>query len=401
MENPDIDGPFAVSVPTSMIDDSPLPTSVQCSAVDTALGQCAEQASISCNLPLHESTIPPSSTQATENPSLDGMVDSALISAMRDPRERVAVLKLEQSMLEFMRNTELQTINVGGSYNSVVVGLRPSQSIPEYTTIGRATSFQRCCLHRLCDRFKISRESIDMDWISLIKTEQSSVPQGLLIDLVPSQYTLDEQMSTLAVTKPGKMKIIKRSPSDSFGSSGSLMEKSERKKSNKKNLTEKEKAYAEARARIFNDLNEGDEGMITSSEAATVILTPSQVEIPNPTTCHEPPSRQGERPKAVNKGGVSKVTWRNRQQEEADPDFRRQQPGQYYTPGYTYPQPSQYYGQYDQQYFIQQPVYQGEGYNGVPTSASIGGRVRGREKFRGGRGKQTDVTSIDDFPALG
>jgi SUZ domain len=402
-ENPDFGGAVAVATSTTMIDASSGPHQTPKTAEHPAGdGQCAEPVT-SFKLPQHESEIPSPGTYSTLNPSTDGMpVDSALLSAMRDPRERVGVLKLEQSMVEFMRNTELQSISVGGPYNSVVIGLRPTtQSTPDLINMGRTTSFQRCWLHRLCDRFHISRESLDLDWIALNKTEYSSTPKQLLIHLDPSQYSLEEQMSTLTVTKPGKMKIMKRSGSNSFGSSGSLLEKSERKKSSMTNLTEKEKAYAEARARIFNNGN----GAAEYDTATSVpLLTPSQVLLPAQEKLPERPSQQADRFKASSSmGGVSKVTWRNRQQEEADPDFQRQQSVSYYGTGYPYQQqqqqqPPQYYGQYEQQYYVHQQYYQGDGYHGGRTGN--GGRGRGRVSNRGGRGRQPSANIMDEFPTL-
>lgn len=375
---------------------------VETSIDDTVLGQCAEQR-IFCSSPQHEPEIPFAGTQSTAIPTTNGIVDSALLSAMRDPRERRAVLKLEQSMVEFMMNTELQTINVGGPYNSIVVGLRPSQLI-SYANIGRTTSFQRCWLHRLCDRFQVSRETLDVDWIALTKTEHACIPSKLLINLDPSQYALEEQLTSLTlVSKPVKMKIMKRSGSNSFGSSGSILEKSEKSKSYKKNLPgkEKEKAYAEARARIFSNGMEGDESTLPKYDALTR-LPKSQAEPPASFTQHESSSLQNDPHNASNVGMVSKVTWRNRQQEEADPDFQRQQP--YYSTGYHYPQQQQqpqFYGPYDQTYLMQQSYYPTNGYTSGRTSITASTRGRGRGSSRGGRGRQSHVSGMDDFPALG
>lgn len=404
--NPDLGGPVAVST-QAVVENKPLVMKgtlipVETSTDDTILGQCAEQ-SIFCSAPQHEPEIPSAGIQSTAIPTTDGIVDSALLSAMRDPRERRAVLKLEQSMVEFMLNTELQTINVGGPYNSIIVGLRSSQPI-SYANIGRTTSFQRCWLHRLCDRFQVSRESLDVDWIALTKTEHACIPAKLLINLDPSQYALEEQLTSLTVgSKPVKMKIMKRSGSNSFGSSGSLLEKSERSKSNKKNLPgkEKEKAYAEARARIFSNGMEGDEPIFPTNDAPTCVTT-SQVELSASSNLHESSSHQFDRPNASNTGSVSKVTWRNRQQEEADPDFQRQQP--YYSPAYHYPQQQQqphYYGPYDQTYLMQQSYYHTNGYMNGRTSITTSARGRGRGSSRGGRGRQPHVSNMDDSPTLG
>ena len=73
-------------------------------------------------------------------------IDSALISAMRDNRERLNLLKLERTLIDFMRD------------NSNNNGNNLSQQ-QQHMELGCQTSFHRLVLHRLADRFDIIREA--------------------------------------------------------------------------------------------------------------------------------------------------------------------------------------------------------------------------------------------------
>lgn len=335
-----------------------------------------------------EIPIPSTRIEATSVTLKNGTsVDSALLSAMRDDRERVALLRCENTMIEFIKAENVQEIDVGGAYNSAIVGL-PSQNPKP----GRQTSFQRCWLHRLADRFGIVRESISPEWIKLKKTPESAIPSQLLINLGPSDYCLPDDNSIQATlnnsalgnsttgannkVKRNKMKIMRRSASSGSNNSENGSGKPSRTTSKKGTLTDKEKAYAAARARIFNSEDAVENEVITSSQ----VVTP-------PAPAPVPLSEEESRPAAATMGGISKVTWRNRQQEENDPDFQRgvvyaatqQQQASYggYYPQQQQVQQQQYY--YDQQYYGQQQAP----YFGGPQDR---GKDRGRER--------------EDFPAL-
>ena len=124
-------------------------------------------------------------------------VDSALLTALCDSKERKALIRLESVLVDFMKDASLASIDVGGAFNSIVVGLvqQQSSSADENTTTNttsntsgneedattfvsshslglqdlqnqysrgvRQTSFQRLILHRLADRFNIVREQIN------------------------------------------------------------------------------------------------------------------------------------------------------------------------------------------------------------------------------------------------
>jgi hypothetical protein len=421
-------------------------------------------------------------------------VDSALLTALCDPKERKALVRLECILVDFMKDSSLTSIDVGGAFNSIVVGLRqqhssdnneastttiggggggtneedattfvPSQSqglqdlLNQYQRGIRQTSFQRLILHRLADRFNIVREQINNvnptaatnyerntserglvdvgvnnnnnnyinnNWsqqqqqnsyplglIRLIKKEESCTPNHLLINVdlsllvnyknprarnfVPNNNnnteegmrTLSDSMNAASLdntggvtTMPGpkkpnkKMVIMKRNSSTNTSGSGEELANGKREgRSRRKKLEDREKAYEEARARIFgkdekkeaegipdekgesaavqenaSPLNschssfsvENNEAPPTDSESADVSngiqMVPSQLisrttpktrsasPSPEPPGSSQPGSpfeTEGEQ----KQGGQAKTkaVYRNRQQEENDPDFRR------------------------------------------------------------------------------
>eukprot|EP00566_Odontella_aurita_P008469 CAMPEP_0113534160 /NCGR_PEP_ID=MMETSP0015_2-20120614/5008_1 /TAXON_ID=2838 /ORGANISM="Odontella" /LENGTH=646 /DNA_ID=CAMNT_0000433297 /DNA_START=782 /DNA_END=2722 /DNA_ORIENTATION=+ /assembly_acc=CAM_ASM_000160 len=378
-------------------------------------------------------------------------VDSALLSALRDSRERMALLKLERVLVGFMRERTTGYIEVGGQYNSIVIGGGAkvagaagsssgngggsggaSKTVVQPQGAGRQTTFQRLCLHRLADRFGIVRESASTileyegeggagvgsggaggmaagfqpTLIRLVKTKDSKIPSNLLIDLDPSAYCLSgsgsdgdgvkgitRNLSTSRLSdtsdkggigkapipsggsgKPRKMVIMKRSSSKlGTGSSDSLRGDGKgRRRGNKikgKNLSDKEKVYAEARARILGEhageVEEDDNGGRQSPNEGRrhsnggngtgenlAVQSPSgsppppstestlQPSPPNTDACESGEVATQEQPPPKERGGRgrhrdgnrssykrdsanSKVTWRNRRQEETDPDFRR------------------------------------------------------------------------------
>lgn len=453
-------------------------------------------------------------------------VDSALLSALCDARERKALFRLEQVMIDFMKDNSSASMQVGGALNSIVLkqesGVSASSSniageAPDGKTTGavsqglqdlqyqqqrglRQTSFQRLILHRLADRFNILREQINNNnftnnsnerglvdvggqqhpsfspgLIRLVKTAESCVPSNRLIDIdlsVLINYknprarnygggmnsnaapfgggmnnvnvvaspnnnggyedttvrNLTQNMaSTSLVTPPAertassstakksskkKMVIMKRASS---GSDTNTEDKSKSKgKTRRKKLEDREKAYEEARARIFGiqeaagneathngngenveskgersvpqsvaeaqDVAVGDgvtplgschssfsveneNGSPTSAAASPASssgtgerMVPSQLisaasvptENPSPPSPQQPQEQEpaasspqavvteaetprqasfassnSSAPAAVTSGAISKAVYRNRQQEENDPDFKR------------------------------------------------------------------------------
>lgn len=69
-------------------------------------------------------------------PQEEDVVDSALLSALRDPRERLALLKLEQVLIDFQEKQPNDPyIDVGGPYNTLVVS-------PSLGSIGDASFWE-------------------------------------------------------------------------------------------------------------------------------------------------------------------------------------------------------------------------------------------------------------------
>lgn len=216
-------------------------------------------------------------------------IDSALIAALRDPKERAALLRLEMELLKFMDSAN-GWMEIAGSYNSIIWMGDPSPPMAAQQQ-NRQSSFQRCVLHRLSDRFGIVREQGQLPGaLRLIKEAHSAIPAVKLNDL--NGEDLNEAFSRLRmeatppppVDAPSKMKIMKRksTPADA-----KPVATKEQPKANPTGATlvEKEKAYAETRARIFapDGLDKG--------QSANV--------------------------------GAPKAVYRNREQEVCDPDFRR------------------------------------------------------------------------------
>mmetsp|Transcript_28449 Transcript_28449/g.57477 ORF Transcript_28449/g.57477 Transcript_28449/m.57477 type:complete len:686 (+) Transcript_28449:47-2104(+) len=421
-------------------------------------------------------------------------VDSALLSALCDSRERKGLLRLERVLVDFMKEGNLGHIEVGGPYNSIVVG-GDSENTPQISGIlqqsasdvqlqqqqqrgMRQTSFQRLILHRLADRFKIIRENVTSNCtdgssndfnipngitsyggnagqsnyppslIRLVKVNESCIPSNLLIDIDlsvlvnyknprarscgGSSFNNDDGIKTITTSfssstlKDGpsmggisgkskskkKMVIMKRnsSGSGSFNNYDGANSRGKRESKNRsgikgKKLSDREKAYEEARARIFGNtespISEGnnrrnDDSKAVSADGTTVdpiveekdgtgtercqpssslvediaslnanahssdtgfvSPNPAAVELelatatdeqslssPDSQVQNDPSSGDSSRqnssssstasvPAAAKSGAVLKAVYRNRQQEENDPDFRRRSDVR---PGYT------------------------------------------------------------------
>ena len=196
-------------------------------------------------------------------------IDSALLSALNDPKERMGLLRLEKVLIDFMNDRSVMYMDVGGPNNSIV--LKEGSNVLE-TNRGRQTSFQRLCLHRLADRFNIVREALPSpiddyytsvttpSLIRLVKMNDSKIPERLLIDVDlsndkkcdletdSSMRSLTNSLSAASLNasaasdvkqeKPRrKMKIMKRRSGDSQASS------SQTKKNQSKYLMTKLNSY--------------------------------------------------------------------------------------------------------------------------------------------------------------
>lgn len=438
---------------------------------------------------------PPNSYNPPPEVTDGSVIDSALLAALRDQRERVALLRLEQVMIDFMNAPE-GYLEVGGPYNSVVVS--PNTSSKRFQnaaslgsdTGGRQTSFQRCLLHRLADRFGIVRETgtILEGSIRLIKQKDSKIPKVLLLDHIEESNkdsankggdteTLTAGMDNLQVSSQGgaaapptkekkksnKMKIMKRNSNTETNGQAKSTPRSRKNK----NFSDKEKAYAEARARIFADeaasSNNADGSGQTQSAPASMAPSPAATPPPAPTSqnstvsnntgtssvvpaqVHKSASTNNlNMPKRMSSGsltmqdsggngddlppaassGVSKATWRNRKEEENDPDFQRGAGLQTLVPVAavpTYNVPiagnAYYYQAAAPPYGQQQQAVAAYGYAGGEYNRGAPGRGRGgypqqqygypqQQHYRSNNnhnnhhGDATNVNSMEEFPAL-
>lgn len=436
---------------------------------------------------------PPNSYNPPSEVTDGSVIDSALLAALRDQRERVALLRLEQVMIDFMNAPE-GYLEVGGPYNSVVVSPNTSSkrfqnaaSLGNNDTGGRQTSFQRCLLHRLADRFGIVRETgtILEGSIRLIKQKDSKIPKVLLLDHIEESNkdsankggdteALTAGMDNLQVASQGgaaappikekkkgnKMKIMKRNSNTETNGQAKSTPRSRKNK----NFSDKEKAYAEARARIFADeAANADSGGQTQSAPASIAPSPSATPPPAPTSqnstisnststtsvvpaqVHKSASTNNlNMPKRMSSGslnvqdsggngedlppaassGVSKATWRNRKEEENDPDFQRGAGLQTLVPVAavpTYNVPiagnAYYYQATAPPYGQQQQAVASYGYGGGGEyNRGAPGRGRGgypqqqygypqQQHYRSNNnhnshGDATNVNSMEEFPAL-
>ncbi|CAJ1948397.1 unnamed protein product [Cylindrotheca closterium] len=406
------------------------------------------------------------------------IIDSALLAALRDPRERIGLLRLEQTLCDFVtKQPQDPFVDVGGPYNSIVksptIGYISPGAIHTNTNKSQ-TSFQRCILHRLADRFEITRENNMDGTIRLLKQPQTKVPSRLLLDVKSDEYSLVQSMDQVSLNagttvngkptfasavsgnstksktsssrrnssdvsalkskngsssekgstsgggaKKNKMKIMKRA--NSCPVSGGAMNRTNSNTSLKKknsSLTDREKAYAEARARIFQQEQEEQQqqqaAANANSNAATNAgasskdaLPPSSSGIaPNASAApFEPSTATTTISSAATASNVtassnttttttatnSKATFRDRNQDVIDPDFRRgnavasvmdydqqQQQQQHYTNPtndyygyYNAPQhyPRNQYAQHQQQPVLQQQQQQQQLHAWVPSGA--------------------------------
>lgn len=307
---------------------------------------------------------PPSATSASDTPAVSvstAFIDSALLAALRDPRERIGLLRLEQTLIDFVvKQPQDLHMDVGGPYNSIVKSPTLGLISSGISNANKSqTSFQRCILHRLADRFEITRENNMDGTIRLLKQAQTKIPSRLLLDVKPEEYSLVQSMEQVSLTtttnnqnataapsdtkpiavagasKPKtsrrnsnevsvvvkknnsdskavtKMKIMKRANSCPADSSMHRTNSSASLKKKNSSLTDREKAYAEARARIFQQeeeeqqqQDESDDANGTASGTASTDSGAVLVESNEETQ-------------------ETKATFRDRNQDEIDPDFRR------------------------------------------------------------------------------
>ncbi len=200
---------------------------------------------------------PPKIASRLPPDSEDDVIDPVLLSVLEQQRERLNVLKFEDKIVRFMKQTGEKRL--------------------EFPSL---TSYHRLIVHRLAERFCMLHQSQitnqqDPDDLSpggvgggengglvLLKTPDSRLPRTFLIDIVnpvtPSSkggmgsksVTRVSPSSTPSSTGSKKVLLMRRDPK---GSRASPNTTSSQRKSKQVSVAEKEKAYAEARARIFGN----------------------------------------------------------------------------------------------------------------------------------------------------
>jgi hypothetical protein len=255
-------------------------------------------------------------------------IDSALMSALRDPRERLPLFRLEKALVEWMQERDGEWIEVGGPFNSRIWKHQQAEFPPndDMVRTGSSTSFQRCVLHRLADRFGIIREQGSYDMIRLIRLPESRIPNELLQDLDPAVYsTADSEVKI----KPRKMKIMKRNKNPADGPRQPSNQ--DGNKGTRQSLSDKEKAYAEARARIFQESESEDlscrDATLDSLTQDLSDLNTQEIPIERQTSRNSTgslnSSTSSNNVSSNANSNINKAVYRNYAEEVADPDFQR------------------------------------------------------------------------------
>uniref|UniRef100_A0A7S1FRP1 SUZ domain-containing protein n=1 Tax=Corethron hystrix TaxID=216773 RepID=A0A7S1FRP1_9STRA len=243
--------------------------------------------------------------------------------------------------------------------------------VPEVFQPNLCLSFQNLFLHLLTSYILFSPVRIKVvNLIRLVKTKDSHIPSQLLIDLDLSEQGLKDDMNGIAslarsmsssslevsgatkltlqkqLNSGKKMMIMKRNNKDPRTSRKNESKSDGKKKKHNlkgKKMDEKEKAYAEVRARIFGESS----GSTRNSSGTSSPPTRSSPGIASSPPLPEPQSQLIESDAQSSKreprntrmsshnnnlndtsregdgGNVTKARYRNRMQEENDPDFRR------------------------------------------------------------------------------
>ncbi|KAH7488608.1 hypothetical protein PRIC1_007278 [Phytophthora ramorum] len=290
----------------------------------------------------------------TATASAHGPLDPVLVAGLENARERLTLLKFEDQIVRFLKNAR-----------------EPHLNFPPLS------SYHRLIVHRLAQRCGLEHQTAEYNpyenssarVVTLFKTPQSAVPRVLLIDLSP-----DRQTPTVTPASAPRIMMRKRSaPRPGANGRGNGADKA------MPTLQDRERAYAEARARIFGEetANSAAESVASSPSSTTSLAhegSGSGASTGNNSGRHGsrqasgpdgsrgfgrgrgapssggngsgPQSRDSRSPKERSSGNdgassneysrsshpsatnaanwkESKVLWRNREQELNDPDFTR------------------------------------------------------------------------------
>lgn len=188
---------------------------------------CVSSVSDSNGLP-HDKNISPA-------PVIPGPIDEALLSGLENPRERMNILKFEDRIIRFMGDRNQREL-----------------------VFEQLASYHRLIVHRLAQRFQLDHQAMDAGQdgpttrgVVLRRTPQSKAPTLLLIDLPPPD--VDSSGGEGAVgcrVSPGSggAKLLMRRRSDEEARGQQCVKA---RPQQTPTITDREKAYAEARAKIF------------------------------------------------------------------------------------------------------------------------------------------------------
>mmetsp|Transcript_1152 Transcript_1152/g.1865 ORF Transcript_1152/g.1865 Transcript_1152/m.1865 type:complete len:421 (+) Transcript_1152:89-1351(+) len=255
-------------------------------------------------------------------------IDSALMDALENPRERMNVLKYEDRIMRFVQSTD---------------------SFLDVPPI--ANSYQRLLIYRVAQRFGLEHNPSDNynengdRGIIFYKTAYTAVPSILLINLNKCEkQAVGPSIGQTATGEPGgKVKVMRRKANSNANSKA--VTSSDKPKDS---VSEREKAYAAARARIFGEDEASDGSSPVPSATPSPPLQSQEVAAPaaKPATQSGQQSSSRAKKKVVDAGKwkEKKVLIRDKDAERFDPDFARhgRGGGMYVVPSAGGPPPGPY-----------------------------------------------------------
>ncbi|ETV68792.1 hypothetical protein H257_15355 [Aphanomyces astaci] len=339
--------------------------------------------------------------------SLLSPLDPVLVAALENSRERLTLLQFEDQIVTFLKNPREHEL------------VLPSLS-----------SYHRLIVHRLAERCHLEHQTADyyhatgydpnaVRVVTLFKTPRCAVPSILLIDLAAD--TAPPLPTHHTPAHPPKIMSRKKGAGTAH-----KHHKTPAASSDPRSMQDREKAYAEARARIFGDEAAPDKGVAsvppTASASSAAANQPSSTKSPAaPSTRPTPTSKHLQQPQHgatthphhhhaphQQDWKQSKAQYRDRQKELNDPDFARHHqprgPPPSYTQSYNSPQAPRYPSY---EYYTPPPPpppaspFQSDGYYRQPQPP------RASSYTQGGRNQPPPPAgpatySMDaDFPPLG
>jgi hypothetical protein len=259
-------------------------------------------------------------------------IDQVIIDAANNPRERMNVLNIENSILTFVKSNE-KTLEIPPLHNS----------------------FKRLITYRIAQRFLLFHTNSDNmneggdTGIVLHKTPETSIPNQLIIDYkdcsnddninnLNNNINNNGNATTPVVAPVKKMMVLKRNPNSNENLKKGIVNNRQNKSD-----SDKEKAYAEARARIFGEeaaIEGGNVDDSNSNRAVPPAQVNNQVNIEQESISNQSINRipsseflgdnDNYSENKSNKKAVDTSSWkkkksltRDRFAEQSDPDFAR------------------------------------------------------------------------------